>query len=160
MVPFVTSFVSSAVKDNDDSLEAAIAASQRRHGADRAASRAEVDAWKAAHPRPAATVAQVADHIEHVRRIAGVDHVGIGGDFDGITENVVGLEDVSTYPALFAELAHRGWTDADLAKLANGNALRVLAAAERVSERLRKARGPSQATIDKLDGRQAPRPNY
>jgi membrane dipeptidase len=102
-------------------------------------------------------VADVADHIERVRRVAGVDHVGIGADFDGISENVVGLEDVSTYPTLFAELAHRGWTDAELAKLANGNVLRVLAEAERVAARLKRARGPSQATIDKLDARPAPR---
>jgi membrane dipeptidase len=152
MVPFVTAFVSTAVKANDDTLQTAIAAA-RRHGADTTAARAEVVAWQAAHPRPKATVAEVADHIEHVRKIAGVDHVGIGGDFDGITENVVGLEDVSTYPNLFAELAHRGWSDADLAKLANGNALRALAKAEQVAARLKQTRGPSQATIEKLDGR-------
>jgi len=81
------------------------------------------------------TIAEVADQIEHVRKVAGVDHVGIGGDFDGITENVVGLEDVSTYPALFAELVHRGWSDRDLGKLANGNVLRVLGEAERVAAR-------------------------
>jgi membrane dipeptidase len=151
MVPFVTAFVSAAVHANDDSLEATIAASMRRHPGDTATVRAEIAAWKAAHPRPIATIAQVADHIEHVRRVAGVDHVGIGSDFDGITENVVGLEDASTYPALFAELAHRGWTDADLAKLASGNALRVLARAEQVSARLKKSRGPSQATIAQMD---------
>ncbi|HWE41957.1 MAG TPA: membrane dipeptidase, partial [Gemmatimonadaceae bacterium] len=108
-------------------------------------------AWRESHRPPAATIADVADHIEHVRKVAGVDHVGIGGDFDGITDNVVGLEDVSKYPALFAELAHRGWSDADLARLANGNILRVLAEAERVSARLRKSRAPSTATIEQLD---------
>ena len=153
MVPFVTVFVSPAVKANDDSLQAMLAGAWRRHGTDSAAVRAELAAWHSAHPRPTATVAEVADHIEHVRKIAGVDHVGIGGDFDGITENVVGLEDVSTYPNLFAELAHRGWSDADLAKLANGNALRVLARAEQVAKALQKARGPSQATIEQLDRR-------
>jgi membrane dipeptidase len=152
MVPFVTSFVSRAVKANDDSLQAMIAASVRRHGTDSAAVRAEIATWQAAHPRPKATIADVADQIEHVRRVAGVDHVGIGGDFDGITENVVGLEDVSTYPNLFAELVHRGWSDADLAKLANGNALRALAQAERTAARLRKKLGPSQATIERMDG--------
>ncbi len=158
MVPFVTGFVSNAVKAAEDSLQAMIAASVRRHGADRAAVRAEVDAWQAAHPRPKATVADVADHVEHVRKVAGVDHVGIGGDFDGISENVVGLEDVSTYPNLFAELAHRGWSDADLAKLASGNALRALARAEQVSARLKRARGPSQATIEQLDRLPKPAP--
>ena len=153
MVPFVTAFVSKAVKADDDSLEAQAKAARQRAGGDTPAARAEVARWRAAHPRPRATVAEVADHIEHVRRIAGVDHVGIGSDFDGIPENVVGLEDVSTFPTLFAELAHRGWSDADLAKLASGNVLRVLAEAERVAARLKKTRGPSQATIEKLDGR-------
>ena len=93
----------------------------------------------------------MADHIEHVRKIAGVDHVGIGSDFDGITETVTGLEDVSTFPAVFAELARRGWTDADLAKLANGNVLRILKQAEQVSAKLQKTRKPSNATIEELD---------
>ena len=155
MVPFVTSFVSTAVKAHEDSLDAFAATVKQRHAArthaDSAAARAEVAAWREAHRAPAATIADVADHIDHVRKIAGVDHVGIGGDFDGITDNVVGLEDVSKYPALFAELAHRGWTDADLAKLANGNILRVLAAAEKVATRLQKTRAPSTATIERLD---------
>ena len=153
MVPFVTAFVSTAVKAHEDSLQAAMAAAFQRRGADRAAARADVIAWQAAHPRPAATIADVADQLDHVRRIAGADHVGLGGDFDGISENVVGLEDVSTYPNLFAELVHRGWSDADLAKLANGNVLRVLARAEQVAARLRAARGPSQATIERMDVR-------
>ena len=155
MVPFVTVFTSGAVKANDDSLQAFTAAAARRRGADTVGLRAEIATWQRAHPRPSATIADVADHIEHVRKVAGVDHVGIGGDFDGIPETVLGLEDVSTYPAIFAELAHRGWSDADLAKLASGNVLRVLAEAERVAARLKKARGPSQATIEKLDGRPA-----
>jgi len=127
-----------------------------RRGSDSAGVRADFDAWRAAHPAPHATIADVADQIEHVRRIAGVEHVGIGGDFDGISATVDGLEDVSKYPALFAELAHRGWSDADLAKLASGNILRVLAEAERVSARLKKTRGPSQATIEQLDRRGPP----
>jgi membrane dipeptidase len=155
MVPFVTAFVSKAVKANDDTLQAEIASVRRRFAADTVGARAEIVRWQAAHPRPKATVAEVADQVEHVRRVAGVDHVGIGSDFDGITENVVGLEDVSTFPTLFAELVHRGWSDADLAKLASGNVLRVLAEAERVAARLKRARGPSQATIEKLDGRPA-----
>jgi membrane dipeptidase len=139
------------VKAHDDSLEATIRASIARRGQDSAAVRADIAAWRASHPRPHATIADVADQIEHVRKIAGVDHVGIGSDFDGISENVVGLEDVSMFPNLLAELAHRGWSDADLAKLTSGNALRVLAQAERVAARLKKARGPSQATIEQLD---------
>jgi membrane dipeptidase len=80
----------------------------------------------------------VADQIEYVRKVAGVDHVGIGSDFDGITEVVQGLEDVSTFPALFAELARRGWTDTDLRKLAGENLLRVFAQAEAVSKKLQR----------------------
>jgi membrane dipeptidase len=86
--------------------------------------------WEREHPLPQATLAQVADHIDHVRRVAGVDHVGLGGDFDGTEDVTVGLEDVSAYPALFAELLRRGWTESGCAALAGGNVLRALRAAE------------------------------
>ena len=86
--------------------------------------------WEREHPLPRATLAQVADHIDHVRQVAGVEHVGLGGDFDGTDEVTVGLEDVSTYPALFAELLRRGWTEPDCAALAGGNLLRALRSAE------------------------------
>jgi membrane dipeptidase len=98
----------------------------------------------------------VADHIDHVRKVASVDNVGIGSDFDGITENVVGLEDVSTFPALLAELARRGWSDADLRKVAGENVLRVLKRAEVVSARLKRERPASIATIQQLDRRPVP----
>ena len=92
------------------------------------------DEWTAAHSVPEATLAQVADHIEHVRQMAGVEHVGLGGDFDGTDEVTTGLEDVSTYPALFAELLRRGWTEPDCAALAGGNLLRALRTAEAAAE--------------------------
>ncbi|MFL6830637.1 MAG: dipeptidase [Sphingomicrobium sp.] len=99
---------------------------------------ADVDAalatWVAAHPQPVATVAQVADHVEHIARVAGYDHVGIGGDLDGIPSTPVGLSGVQGYPNLFAELIRRGWSDANLAKLAGGNILRVMREAEAVSK--------------------------
>jgi membrane dipeptidase len=152
MVPFVTSFVSAAVYADDNQLTAIAVDAARHHPGDTAAARAEVATWRAAHARPQATIADVANAIEHVRKVAGVDHVGIGSDFDGIPETVVGLEDVSKYPAVFAELARRGWTDADLKKLAGGNVLRVLAQAEQVAKRLQKERPPSLATIEQLDG--------
>ncbi|HEX7091272.1 MAG TPA: dipeptidase [Longimicrobiales bacterium] len=101
---------------------------------------------------PRATMDDVIRHIEHVRQVAGVDHVGIGGDFDGITSVVQGLEDVSTYPALFAELARRGWSEEDLAKLAGGNILRAWREAERAAARLQRERKPSTRTIEELDG--------
>jgi membrane dipeptidase len=91
--------------------------------------------WEAAHPPPRATLAQVADHVEHVRAVAGVEHVGIGGDFDGTPDVTVGLEDVSAYPALFAELLNRGWAESDCAALAGGNLLRALRAAESFAAR-------------------------
>ena len=109
-------------------------------------------AWHEQHPSPRATLAQVADHVEHVRRVAGVDHVGIGSDFDGLSQGPLGLEDVSCYPALFVELARRGWTGADLGKLAGGNVLRVMRQAEAVAVRLQKQRPPSDALIEDLDG--------
>ena len=152
MVPFVTSFVSKAVCADDQQLDAVAARARRQHPGDSGAVRAAIAEWRASHPRPQATIKDVADAIEHVRQVAGVDHVGIGSDFDGIEETVVGLEDVSKYPAVFAELARRGWSDADLKKLAGGNVLRVLAQAEQVAKRLQKERGPSTATIAELDG--------
>jgi membrane dipeptidase len=82
--------------------------------------------WLAAHPRPEATIAQVADHVEHVREVAGVDHVGLGGDYDGCDRLPVGLEDVSGYPRLLTELAGRGWSQEDLEKLTGRNIMRVL----------------------------------
>jgi membrane dipeptidase len=95
--------------------------------------------WEAQHPMPVTTLAQVADHVEHIRQVAGVDHVGIGSDFDGIPDAPVGLEGVDRYPALLEELMRRGWSDADIAKLAGENLLRTLAAAEQVSLRLQGA---------------------
>ena len=103
-------------------------------------------------PGPHATLAQVADHIEHVRQVAGVDHVGIGSDFDGIDAGPDGLEDVSKFPALFAELIRRGWSDADLKKLAGENVLRVLRQAEAVAKKDQQEREPSTKTIEELDG--------
>lgn len=101
-------------------------------------------AWDAANPRVNAAAKDVADHVEHVRRVAGVDHVGIGSDFDGIPFLPADLADAAQTPALFAELVRRGWTDAELAKLAQGNILRALRTAEAVAARLQKERGPSE----------------
>jgi membrane dipeptidase len=92
--------------------------------------------WEAQHPMPATTLAQVADHVEHIRQVAGVDHVGLGSDFDGIPDAPVGLEGVDRYPALLEELMRRGWSDSDIGKLAGENLLRTMAAAEQVSMRL------------------------
>jgi membrane dipeptidase len=98
--------------------------------------KAAVDAWVAGNPQPKSTLVQVADHIDHIRKVAGTDHIGIGGDFGGVDELPVGLENVSTYPALFAELARRGYSKADLAKIAQGNALRVMRGTEAAAAKL------------------------
>lgn len=91
-------------------------------------------AYAQAHPKPVATLEHVVAHVEHLREVAGVDHIGIGGDYDGLPALPAGLEDVSRYPHLFAALADRGWSDGDLAKLAGANLLRVLRAAEDVAQ--------------------------
>jgi membrane dipeptidase len=96
--------------------------------------KAEYQAWQEANPAPTATLAQVADHVEHAREVAGVTHVGLGGDFDGVPGLPEGLDDVSSYPNLLAELARRGWSDAELAGLTSGNILRVLDAAQQCAE--------------------------
>lgn len=152
MVPFVTSFVSQARHAWDDSITAVRGMAQQQLGGDTAAVRRQVDTWSAQLPRPRVTMADVADQIDHIRKVAGVDHVGIGSDFDGITDTVEGLEDVSTFPALFAELARRGWKEAELRKLVGENILRVMAQSEHVATRLRKTRAPSTKTLRQLDG--------
>ena len=107
--------------------------------------KAALQAWEKEHPRPVVPMAQVADHIDHIREVAGVDHVGLGADFDGIDVTPQGLEGVDKYPALLAELMRRGWTDADVAKVAGANVLRVMTAAEQVGARLRMTQAPSEA---------------
>ncbi|MEU8715453.1 MULTISPECIES: dipeptidase [unclassified Streptomyces] len=109
-------------------------------------------AFEESHPRPVATTATVADHLDHMRETAGVDHIGIGGDYDGTAFTPDGLNDVSGYPNLIAELLDRGWSRADLAKLTWQNAVRVLGAAEDAARDLQSTRGPSNATIADLDG--------
>jgi membrane dipeptidase len=114
--------------------------------------KAALAAWEAAHPPPPVTLAMVADHIDHIAKVCGADCVGVGSDFDGISDTPQGLDGVDKYPALFAELARRGWSDADLGKLAGGNVLRVMRAAQTVAKRLQATTPPSSATIQELDG--------
>jgi len=150
MVTFVPQFVSNEFKAWQETADAA----RKKLGStisDSAEQRRRMEDWEALHPAPSATLEQVADHIEHVRKVAGVDHVGIGSDFDGIDHVPVGLEDVSRFPDLFAELIRRGWTDADLKKLAGQNLLRVLRQAEATAARLQREREPSTKTIEQLD---------
>ncbi len=109
--------------------------------------KAALEAWEKAHPKPIVTLSEVADHIEHIRKVAGIDHVGIGSDFDGIPAGPQGLEAVDRYPALLAEMMRRGWSDADVAKLAGLNVLRVMEQAEQVAARLAAERPPSEALL-------------
>lgn len=152
MATFVPKFVLQAAVDwtaaADDNL--------RAHGFHHLDTSAEAmklhGAFEEAHPRPVATVSTVADHLDHMREVAGVDHIGIGGDYDGTAFLPDGLGDVSGYPNLIAELVDRGWSDTDLAKLTWQNAVRVLGAAEDVARDEQARRGPSNATLDQLDG--------
>jgi membrane dipeptidase len=152
MVTFVPSFLSEDVRAWNAEKDAVEARLKSFHPEDPDRVKSELDAWTKEHPAPRATLSQAADHIEHVRRIAGIDHVGIGSDFDGITSVPLGLEGVDDYPVLLAELLRRGWTDEDVKKLAGANLLRVLRETEKVAERLRKERPASDALIEELDG--------
>ena len=105
--------------------------------------------WALDHPAPTATLADVVAHCEHVRSVAGIDHIGLGGDYDGVDTLPEGLEDVTGYPRLLAALAERGWSDADLARLASGNILRVMRDVESTAARIRTERGPSLATVSR-----------
>ena len=137
MVNWVPGFLSPDVWRWDGLRSAEEARLKSIHRASKAAVAEGVKAWEAANPRPAVTVVNVADHIEHVARVAGHDHVGIGADLDGIPYTPTGLEGVETYPRLFAELIRRGWSDANLAKLAGGNTLRALRRTEAVAAAMR-----------------------
>ena len=153
MVTFVPGFIS-----ND------VVAYDKRQGAERerlvtampndeAGQRAALATWRKANPEPRATLAQVADHIDHIRKVAGIDHIGIGSDFDGITSVPVGLEDVSKYPNLTVELLKRGYSDDDVKKILGLNVLRVIRQVERVAAEQQGKRGPSTATLEDLDGK-------
>ena len=153
MVNFVPAFVSQACRD----WEREFAEDAKRRGFDfknvpgRGQARSLRQEWIAKHPRPAVKLAEVADHAEHVREVAGVDHVGIGSDYDGVDWLPEGLEDTSCYPALISELLRRGWSEEDCGKLASGNIIRTLRAAEETARALSASRGPSRSRIEDLD---------
>jgi membrane dipeptidase len=147
MVNFVPSFLSDAVWNWGAERSGEEARLKAIHRESEAAVEAGLKAWEAAHPQPVTTVADVANHIDHIVAVAGHDHVGIGGDFDGIDSTPEGLNGVEDYPNLFAELIRRGWSDKDLAKLAGGNVLRVLRQAE-ATARSMKDEPPVMAEFD------------
>ncbi|MEJ2185306.1 MAG: dipeptidase [Gemmatimonadota bacterium] len=139
MVTFVPGFVSAEVAQWEKT-RAAQSDSLRAAGVTGDALDVAMDGWAADHPRPRATVADVADHIDHIRQVAGIDYIGIGSDFDGITSTPVGLEDASTFPVLFAELLRRGYSETDLRKIAGLNLLRAMRQMEQVAQQARQTR--------------------
>jgi membrane dipeptidase len=149
MVTFVPAFVSQQCRDWKRAMEAEL----ERRGMDPwdRAGRAARQEYARENPAPRATLAQVADHVEHVRAVAGADHVGLGGDFDGTEDVPDGLADVSCYPALVAELLGRGWSEEDCARLAGGNVLRVMREAESAARAISARRGPSMSRIEDAD---------
>jgi membrane dipeptidase len=151
MVTFVPGFIAPAVVEHGQKVTAQQQSLRAQFPNNDAYVSAAMDRWRIENPEPRATLQQVADHIDHIRKVAGIDHIGLGGDFDGISSVVQGLEDVSTYPALTAELLRRGYTEQDVKKILGQNILRVMRQVERVSAELRKKRGPSTATIEILD---------
>jgi membrane dipeptidase len=151
MANFYSGFVSEKLRQWSADQAAEAARQKSLNPGDPDTARRAVAAWTAAHPEPHATISEVADHIDHIRKVAGVDHVGIGSDFDGIPAAPDGLSSVADYPALFVELARRGWSDQDLSKLAGGNILRAFHEAEKVSARLRASRPASEALIEVMD---------
>lgn len=146
MVTFVPGFVNERVRAWNAGRAAEDARLKSLNPGAPAAVTAGLATWTAANPVPTAILSDVADHIQHVRQIAGTDHVGIGGDFDGVDALPEGLTGVETYPALLAELMRRGWSEADIRKLAGENVLRVMRRAEAVARSKQGAR-PSMASL-------------
>jgi membrane dipeptidase len=153
MVTFVPSFVSEKVRVWGASRAAEEARLKEMFDGEPQNVKAGLETWEKANPRPRATLNDVADHVEHVIKIAGEDHVGIGGDLDGISTTPEGLESVADYPKLFAELLRRGHSEERLKKLAGSNALRVMRGAEATAAKLHKERAAGDALIEELDHR-------
>jgi membrane dipeptidase len=151
MVTFVESFTSEELRQWYAERNGYREKMESLYGGQPDSVRAKMEAWMDEHEQPKSTLEQVADHIDHIKDVVGVDYIGIGGDYDGVSSLPLGLEDVSTYPALFAELLSRGYTEEELEKIAGLNMLRVLRGVEEVSERLRSEREPSEVLITDFD---------
>jgi membrane dipeptidase len=148
MVNFGSYFIDPKVTERVAAGDAEEARLKSLHPGDPSAVTAGLDRWYAEHPMPKVSVAQLADHIDHIREVAGIDHVGLGSDYDGLSSLPEGLEDVSGYPTLLVELARRGYSRDDLARIAGLNVLRVMAEAERVSATLRAAETPLERHLE------------
>ena len=149
MVTFYPSYVSERVRRYGLDAMAERQRLQTEFSEEEASRR--LNEWQQANPAPRPTLAQVADHIDHIHDVVGIDHIGIGADYDGMPPGPIGLEDVSKYPALFVELLKRGYSDDDIAKIAGGNILRVMQDVELVAKRIAKRRLPSMITIEEVD---------
>ncbi|MBB4638849.1 dipeptidase [Longimicrobium terrae] len=153
MVNFYSGFIDPAAARQITGLGAVQQQLTAQYPNDPQARQRALDEWMAAHPLPRGSVATIADHIDHIVKTAGIDHVGIGSDFDGVTSLPEGMEDVSRFPYLTVELLRRGYSDADVRKILGGNVLRAMRAAEQTAVRIQRQRGPSSANIDVLDRR-------
>lgn len=151
MVTFVPSYASPAVMEWVQARQDELEALRLENPDNEKGAQAGIRVWQEEHPQVRATISDIADNIDYIRDRIGIDHVGLGGDFDGIRSLPVGLEDVSKYPALFAELYRRGYSDSDIASIAGRNVLRVFRAVEIESARLQKLRPPSDARFEELD---------
>lgn len=151
MVTFVAGFDSEAVRQWNASKSGEEARLKALHPESEATRKTMLEAWTKANPEPRVPIGQVADHIDHLRKVAGVEHVGIGGDFDGFSAAPVGLEGVDGYPVLFAELLRRGYSDDELRAIAGRNILRVMRKADSVAKRLQSVRQPSGTLIEDVD---------
>jgi membrane dipeptidase len=147
-VNFIRSFVSPQAPAHAEKRKAAVEQVHARLDDEKAIA-AAVAEWDKANPEPTGTIAEVADHIEHIRKLAGIEHVGIGADYydDGRSSMVAGLENVTRYPYLFAELLRRGYSDDDVLKIAGRNTLRAMRGAERVAAELSRSNPPSVAEV-------------
>ncbi|MBC8088038.1 MAG: membrane dipeptidase [Phycisphaerae bacterium] len=156
MVAFVPQFVNATFSAYNNRANAFQDSVSRRFPGDNDAQFKAVAAWREKNPAPVSVLGDVADHLDHIKRVAGAQNVGLGADYDGITVTVQGLEDVSRYPELLAELVKRGWTDTEIRGVAGENVLRALTRAEAVSARLRATRPASTKTIQQLDRKITP----
>ncbi|MCW5969079.1 MAG: dipeptidase [Blastocatellales bacterium] len=153
MVAFVPYFATREASLYNAQLAGERARLERLLPYDAAGRERELKSWIERHPEPLPTLAQVVDHIDHIRKIAGIDHIGLGSDFDGLVTGPVGLEDVSKYPHLIAELLRRGYSDEDARKVAGLNLLRVMRENERRGREIRKTRPPADVLIEEIDPR-------
>jgi len=151
MVSFVPTFSSEKARARDAAHDAEEARLKTMYRGQPDRMKTELAKWEAANPAPRATIGDVADHIDHIAQVAGVTHIGLGTDFDGITSTVEGLDNVSTYPALFAELIRRGYTDEQLEGIAGLNVLRVMRKVEAIAARVQKERPASDMRIEEVD---------